>query len=193
MKYQLPQRFLLHIASTDPRKNTARVLKAFSNYISTTSDDIKLVLIGINKINLNTIINEIDLEKELINEIVLTGYVEDEDLPVVYNLSEVFLFPSLREGFGIPIIEAMACGVPVITSNSSSMPEVAGEEACLVNPFSTDNITKAINKVLTEEEYRKQLINYGLNRYTAFSWLRSANGALDIYKQFNNKNTEESC
>ena len=134
-KYNLPKQFLLHIGNTEPRKNTARVLKAFNKYNNNFSDEVKLVLIGLNESKLKSLLKDIGLEKELAKKIVLTGYVSDEDLPAVFNLSEMFLFPSLREGFGIPIIEAMACGVPVITSNTSSMPEVAGDAALLVDPL----------------------------------------------------------
>ncbi|MEM9679643.1 MAG: glycosyltransferase family 1 protein, partial [Bacteroidota bacterium] len=102
-KYKLPERFLLHIGNTDPRKNTARVLKAFYKYANTSSEELKLVLVGLNEAKLSTILKAIGLEKELADKMVLTGYVADEDLPVLFNLSEVFLFPSSREGFGIPI------------------------------------------------------------------------------------------
>ncbi|WP_299361833.1 glycosyltransferase family 1 protein [Winogradskyella sp.] len=187
-KYNLPEHFLLHIGNTDPRKNTARVLKAFYRYISEFSEDLKLVLVGFNEAKLNAILKAISLEEALSGKIILTGYVADKDLPVLFSLSELFLFPSLREGFGIPIIEAMACGVPVITSNTSSMPEVAGDAACLVDPKNTESIYKAIVKVRSNEAYKNQLIEKGFEQYTNFSWEKAAKKVLGVYKQFNNKN-----
>lgn len=169
-KYNLPEQFLLHLGNTDPRKNTARVLKAFYMYIYVYTEDLKLVIVGLNESKLSTILKSIDLEEELSDKIILTGYVVDTDLPILFSLSELFLFPSLREGFGIPIIEAMACGTPVITSNTSSMPEVAGDAACLVNPNSTENIYEAIAKVRSDKNYKNQLTEKGLARYTKFTW-----------------------
>ena len=182
--YNLPERFLFHFGNTDPRKNTARVLKAFDRYLKTKDSEIKLVLAGLNEDNLHSILKEIDLIVELRDNIVLTGYVADKDLPVIFNLSEVFLFPSLREGFGIPIIEAMACGVAVITSNTSSMPEVAGDAACLINPNSTESIYNAIDRVLTDLQYKDQLIRNGFQQCTNFSWENMAKNVLEVYNQF---------
>jgi glycosyltransferase involved in cell wall biosynthesis len=188
-KYQLPDQFLLHIGNTDPRKNTARVLEAFYQYIQETSEMMPLVLMGLNQAQLKTILKTTGLDNQLREYIVLTGYVADDDLPVIMHLSKLFLFPSLREGFGIPIIEAMACGVPVITSNTSSMPEVAGNAACLVVPTSTKSIFEAIIKIRTDSNYRATLVERGLERYKSFSWNHTAQKVLDIYQQFNNKNT----
>jgi glycosyltransferase involved in cell wall biosynthesis len=104
-KYNLPKHFLLHIGNTDPRKNTARVLKAFYKYVNTTSENLKLVLIGINEAKLKSILKDNGLEIELADKIILTGYVSDDDLPVVFNLSEAFLFPSLREGLEFQLLK----------------------------------------------------------------------------------------
>jgi len=187
-KYNLPEHFLLHLGNTDPRKNTARVLKAFYMYIYVYTEDLKLVLVGLNESKLSTILKSIDLEEELSDKIILTGYVVDTDLPILFSLSELFLFPSLREGFGIPIIEAMACGTPVITSNTSSMPEVAGDAACLVNPNSTEHIYEAIAKVRSDKNYKNQLTEKGLARYTKFTWENAARQVLGIYQTFNHNN-----
>lgn len=187
-KYNLPEQFLLHLGNTDPRKNTARVLKAFYMYIYVYTEDLKLVIVGLNESKLSTILKSIDLEEELSDKIILTGYVVDTDLPILFSLSELFLFPSLREGFGIPIIEAMACGTPVITSNTSSMPEVAGDAACLVNPNSTENIYEAIAKVRSDKNYKNQLTEKGLARYTKFTWENAARQVLGIYQTFNHNN-----
>lgn len=190
-KYNLPKQFLLHIGNTDPRKNTARVLKAFYIYQNIAVQPIKLVLVGLNKVNLLKILKSIGLENELADKIVLTDYVSNEDLPVIFNLSDVFLFPSLREGFGIPIIEAMACGVPVITSNTSSMPEVAGDAAYLVDPKEVKEIYNAILQIQTNKIFKNELVQKGIKQYQSFSWENAAKKVLNIYQKFNHKNIQK--
>ena len=139
-------------------------------------------MLGCNDDNLKIILAEIDAS-DLYEHIVLTGYIPDEDLPIIYHLAALFLFPSLREGFGIPIIEAMACGVPVITSNTSSMPEVAGDAAHLINPNNKEEITNGIMKILSDGNYKNGLIEKGLKRYKLFTWGFMARQVLDLYKQ----------
>lgn len=187
-KYGLPKDFFLHLGSTDPRKNTGRVLAAFYKYTNSFSEDIKLVLLGLDENKLNIILKSIGLKNELSNKIILAGYVDDKDLPVIFNLANLFLFPSLREGFGIPIIEAMACGVPVITSNTSSMPEVAGDAACLVNPKNIESIYDALVKVQSNNAFKSELIQKGSERYKLFSWQNTAKSVLEIYREFKKKN-----
>ena len=181
-KYKLPNQYLLHIANKDPRKNTKRVLMAFNEFLDLSTSKFKLVMLGCKEDDLKGILNEINAI-HLYNHIVLTGYVSDEDLPVIYGLSQILLFPSLREGFGIPIIEAMACGVPVITSNTSSMPEVAGDAAHLINPNKTEEITSGIIKILSDKNFKDELIQKGLKRYKSFTWGFMARQVLDLYKQ----------
>ncbi|NAS32699.1 glycosyltransferase [Flavobacteriaceae bacterium R38] len=186
-KYGLPEQFLLHIGNTDPRKNTQRVIEAFHLYANKNPDGSKLVLIGINQTKLHSILSELNLLNELENKIVLTGYVADEDLPVIFNMAQIFLFPSLREGFGIPIIEAMACGTPVITSKTSSMPEVAGDAALLVDPYKTEDIYNGITKITSDTHLKNELINKGLEHYKLFSWKNTAHDVLALYKQLYNE------
>jgi glycosyltransferase involved in cell wall biosynthesis len=184
-KYQLPDRFLLHLGSTDPRKNTKRVLAAFYHYKVNLFGACKLVIVGLNKSSLKRLLEQSKLLDEIQEDMILTGYVADKDLPVIFNMAQLFLFPSLREGFGIPILEAMACGVPVITSTTSSMPEVAGESACLVNPYKTAEISKAIVKTLYNHNYKNNLINKGIKQCKSFSWNHSAKEVLELYEQLN--------
>jgi len=115
--------------------------------------------------------------------IILTGYVSDEDLPAIYYLSKLFLFPSFREGFGIPIIEAMACGVPVITSNTSSMPEVAGDAAHIIDPNNPREICIGMIKITSDVNYSNELIQKGLLQSKKFSWNSMAIQVLEQYKQ----------
>jgi glycosyltransferase involved in cell wall biosynthesis len=186
IKYNLPDQYMLHLANKDPRKNTKNVLKAFNGFLNSTSTDYKLVMLGYNEQDLIKILTEIKANN-LIEKVVLLGYVPDQDLPAIYSLSQLFLFPSLREGFGIPIIEAMACGVPVITSNTSSMPEIAGDSACIVDPNDSDAIMQGILKISTDLEYKNELISKGLERCKKFSWNNMALQVLEVYKKMFNE------
>jgi len=181
-KYKLPEHFILHIGNTDPRKNTKRVLKAFYKYTSENCNRCKLVLVGLDRTYLETILVELNLLHELKAKIIITGYVLDEDLPILFNMAQVFLFPSLREGFGIPIIEAMASGVPVVTSNASSMPEVASNAALLVDPNKTEEIYNGIVKILSNNQFKEELIIKGIERSKSFSWVNVAYDVLKVYK-----------
>lgn len=181
-KYKLPEDYILHIANKDPRKNTKGVLIAFNKFLKTSTISYKLLMLGCKDADLKIMLNDIGA-KDLYEHIVLTGYVSDEDLPVLYYLSQLFLFPSLREGFGIPIIEAMACGVPVITSNTSSMPEVAGDAAHLIDPNKTEDICNGMIKIMSDDTYRNELIQKGLMQSKQFSWNKMAAQVLEEYKQ----------
>ncbi|GAA4270097.1 glycosyltransferase family 4 protein [Hyunsoonleella aestuarii] len=181
-KYKLPENYFLHIANKDPRKNTKKVLMAFKEFLGRTNSRQKLLMLGYKDAYLKILLNEIGAI-DLYDHIILTGYVSDDDLPVIYKLSQLFLFPSLREGFGIPIIEAMACGVPVITSNTSSMPEVAGNAAHLINPNKIEDISSAMLKIVSDENYKNMLIQRGLKRSKEFSWNKMAFQVLEQYKQ----------
>ena len=137
---------------------------------------------GYNKPTLQADLAELQLH-EVEQHIILPGYVADQDLPQVFQMAELFLFPSLREGFGIPVIEAMACGIPVITSNTSSMPEVAGDAAHLVDPYSTEQIVSAIASIRDSKVYYQSLVAKGLNRAKEFSWEAMAQKVLEKYKK----------
>jgi glycosyltransferase involved in cell wall biosynthesis len=181
-KYKLPDDYILHIANKDPRKNTKGVLIAFNEFIKTSTIRYKLLLLGCKDADLKIMLKDIGAVG-LREHIILTGYVLDEDLPVIYYLSQLFLFPSLREGFGIPIIEAMSCGVPVITSNTSSMPEVAGDAAHIIDPNKTEDICNGMIKIISDDNYRNELIQRGLIQSKQFSWNSMAFQVLEQYKQ----------
>ena len=179
--YKLPDRFLFFLGNTDPKKNTKGTLKAFSDYLKKTGDDMYLVMLDYEQSELEKLLTEIG-DKELINRIILTGYVVNTDLPAIYNLCKVFLYPSLRESFGIPMLEAMRCGAPVITSNTSSMPEVSGGAAHIIDPFKPEEITEGIIKILSDEAYRNKLIEKGFRQSAKFSWKNMAKKVLELYK-----------
>lgn len=181
-KYKLPEKFFFFLGNTDPKKNTKGTLKGVSDFLKKSNSDHKLVMLDYDKGELNKILEDIG-DPELMDKIVLTGYVKNTDLPAIYSLCDIFLYPSLRESFGIPILEAMACGVPVITSNTSSMPEVSGDASYLVNPLKSTEITTAIETVLQNVELRNDLVEKGLSRYKKFSWANSAQEVLNLYNQ----------
>lgn len=180
-KYHLPDNFFFFLGNTDPKKNTKGTLKAFSDFLKQTGSNHKLVMLDYDKIELNKLLVEIN-DTNLINNIVLTGYVVNTDLPAIYSQCDVFLYPSLRESFGIPMLEAMSCNVPVITSNTSSMPEVSGDAAHIVDPFKPEEITEGIIKILNNEDYRKSLCEKGLERSKQFSWKNMAKEYLKQYE-----------
>ena len=181
-KYHLPDHYFFFLGNTDPKKNTKGTLKAFSDFIKQTGSDYYLVMLDYDHNELAKLLEDIG-DKSLINRIILTGYVINTDLPSIYCQSEVFLYPSLRESFGIPMLEAMACGVPVITSNTSSMPEVAGTAACIINPFKPGEITEAIIRILNDKTLNASLVAKGYDQAAKFSWKAMAQSVREIYRE----------
>lgn len=181
-KYHLPERFFFFFGNTDPKKNTPGVLKALSLFLKSSGEKIPLVMLDFDRTELARIISEIG-DPELSHYVQLTGYVPNVELPALYSLSTVFLYPSLRESFGIPMLEAMACGVPVITSNTSSMPEVGGNAALFIDPFKPEEITEAMNRLVADTALREQLISAGFNNAMRFSWASMARNVLKLYEK----------
>lgn len=130
---------------------------------------------------LNQILRDIE-EPRLIEHIVLSGYINNLDLPAIYSMSSLFLYPSLRESFGIPVLEAMRCGTPVVTSNTSSMPEVSGDGALFVDPARPQEIAEAIAKMMTDENLRNEYVKKGFDRSAKFSWENMAKEVLNLYE-----------
>ncbi len=181
-KYNLPDKFFFHLGNTDPKKNTIGVLKAYSDFRKRYEEDIPLVMLDFDRQELNRMLTEIG-NKKLIDHILLTGYVINTDLPAIYSQCEIFLYPSLRESFGIPMLEAMKCGVPVITSNTSSMPEVSGGAAMIINPCKPEEITDAMIKLLEDENIKSIIIKEGFEQAKKFSWKNMATDVLKLYKE----------
>lgn len=181
-KYHLPDKFFFHLGNTDPKKNTIGVLKAYSDFLKKSEQKIPLVMLDFDRNELGRMLREIG-DEHLIENIQLTGYVANTDLPAVYSQCTLFLYPSLRESFGIPILEAMACGVPVITSNTSSMPEISGNAAFMVDPFKPETIVDAMLTLMKEDLKRNELIKNGFVQAAKFSWYAMAEKVLNIYKE----------
>ncbi|WP_418791065.1 glycosyltransferase family 4 protein [Phosphitispora sp. TUW77] len=174
-RYRLPAKFILYVGNRKPHKNVQRLIEAFSKL----STDFSLVLIGKADRRLVSQAENMGLTGRL----VFTGDVTENDLPVLYNLAGLFVFPSLYEGFGLPPLEAMACGTPVITSNRSSLPEVAGEAAALVDPYSSEELAAAIDRVLKDEGLCRQMRENGLLQAAKFSWEETARQTLEVYEE----------
>lgn len=181
-KYNLPDRFFFFFGNTDPKKNTAGVLKALSLFLQSSDEKIPLVMLDFDRAVLDKLIGDIG-DPNLKDYIKLTGYVPNTELPAIYGLCTIFLYPSLRESFGIPMLEAMACGVPVITSNTSSMPEVGGNAALLIDPFKPEEITTAIKRLLSDQDLRDRLIKAGFDNAARFSWKAMAENVLKLYHE----------
>jgi glycosyltransferase involved in cell wall biosynthesis len=188
--YNLPNQYFFFLGNTDPKKNTKGTLKAFSDYLKQTVSNHKLVMLDYDKIELNKLLVEID-DTNLVNHIVLTGYVINTDLPAIYSQCDVFLYPSLRESFGIPMLEAMSCNVPVITSNTSSMPEISGGAAHVINPFNPEEITQGLIEILQNATYRKSLCDKGLERSKQFSWNNMARDYLKLYELIDSEHSKK--
>lgn len=180
-KYSLPDHFMFYLGNTEPRKNIHNLLKAYSELTSLDNNVPYLVITNIQASFLETVRKNLSLEN-LSQKIILIGYADSEDLAALYNLADFFLYPSLREGFGLPILEAMACGTPVITSLASAMPEIAQDAALLVDPFDYRQIKLGMIRLMTEDNLRKELSRKGLERVKAFTWKASAERMLSVYE-----------
>lgn len=167
--------YILGIGANEYRKNSKSLIEAFEKYKADTKNNTKLVVIG-----KKWKYSEVEMAT---SDIIYTGYVSDEDLVALYNGAMVFVFPSLYEGFGLPPLEAMHCGTPVITSNTTSLPEVVGEAAVLVEPESIDQIKDAIIKIENDNEFRENLIMKGFEQIKKFSKERTINGIKNIYNE----------
>lgn len=179
-KYLLHEPYLLFLGSLTRRKNLARALQAFT-LVARSRPGLRFVLVG-PRAWLNTPVEQIVRSLQIEDRIQLTGPVPDTDLPYFYSAAQAFVFPSLYEGFGFPPLEAMACGTPVITSNCSSLPEVAGDAALLVDPTSIEAIAGAIEQVLSDPSLADELRQRGLQQAARFSWPDAARATLTLYQ-----------
>src|SRR5688500_3144287 len=177
--YKLPPRFVLYVGTIEPRKNLTRLVDAFAEARARGVAH-HLVCVGpygwssrdlsgrIERLGLNGVVH-------------FTGYARFEDLPAIYNLGDFFVFPSLYEGFGLPVVEAMASGIPVITSNTSSLGEIAGDAAETIDPMSTDALAEAVFRLATDADRRREFAGKGLLRAQFFSWTQTAKEMLAVY------------
>ncbi len=179
-KYHLPEQFILFLGNTAPKKNTNNAVDAYIKYCDNFSEPMPMVILDYDKSLLEEKLKKCN-RQELLKNFIFLGFIASDEMPLMYNAATLFLYPSLRESFGLPILEAMGCGTPVITSNTSSMPEVSGNAALLVDPFSTNDIAEKIAEILTNVSLKNDLIQKGIVRAAEFTWKRSAENLLSIY------------
>ncbi len=179
-KYDLPDKFFLFLGTLEPRKNLPKLLSAFLQAADAIPHSLVLSgAIGWKNDELLSMMKN----SAAADRINLTGFVDTADIPALLSQADVFVYPSLYEGFGLPVLEAMACGTAVITSNTSSMPEVAGDAALLVNPQSAEEISNAIRILAVDENRKTVLREKGLKRADEFSWKKAAEETLDVYRR----------
>lgn len=188
--------YILYVGSEHPRKNLAGLLRAFKKLKKERRfKDLKLIKVGkaggreadFRKQTLD-IIQTLELDKEVI----FTEFVPKEELPFYYSGAECFVFPSLFEGFGLPPLEAMACGCPVITSNVASLPEIIGNTGLLIDPHNVNEITQALGEVLGDDNLKRELRTKGLERARGFSWEKAAKETMEVYREVENKLKRQS-
>ncbi len=180
-RYRVTHPYILSVGTLEPGKNLVRVVRAFARLRREGAGDYHLLLVG----DIGWLYHEIFAEVRrlgLKEQVRALGHIPDDDLPLAYNCAELLVFPSLNEGFGLPVLEAMACGVPVVTSNCSALPEVAGDAACLVDPYDEAAIARGMESVLGDVSKREDLVQRGLKRSTVFSWKRTARETLEVYE-----------
>ena len=173
--------YFFFLGNTDPKKNTERTLIAYSKYLEMSNVKRKLLMADLDRGYLEEIINRNDIGN-IRDHIVMPGYIKNADLPFIYNNAFAFLYTSLRESFGIPLLEAMACGTPVITSNTSSMPEIGGPEVIMVNPQNTQEITEKMLLLEKDEALYQKQKEIGIIRAQQFSWKYTAEQLLMVYE-----------
>lgn len=172
--------YVLSVGTLQPRKNYVRLIEGFIQFQEETGTSAHLLIAG----GRGWLYDDILAEAQKYESVRLLGFVEDEDLPALYRGANVFAFTSLYEGFGLPVLEAMACGTPVVCSNTSSLPEVAGDSALLVDPQSPDELIEAMIRAFGDEGLREEMVDRGLAQAAGFTWERSARQLLGVIESF---------
>ena len=185
-RYHLPSRFILGLGTLQPRKNFERLIEAYAHVRKKLGDEISLVIAGGRGWMYQGIFQRVE-ELGLQDMVCFPGYVADEDLPALYTLADLFVFPSLYEGFGLPPLEAMACETPVVTSNVSSLPEVVGDAALMVDPHDVRALAEAMQEFLSDRDLRIEMVRRGVVRAQRFSWSQAARKLLDVYRKMISK------
>ncbi|MBI4318692.1 MAG: glycosyltransferase family 4 protein [Chloroflexi bacterium] len=181
-KYRIDFPFILSIGVIEPRKNLGRLIRAYALLKARGGFAHKLLIVGRKGWLYEGVFHTV-AELGLDKDVIFLGYVSDSDLPVLYNLADVFAFPSLYEGFGFPVLEAMACGTPVVSSNRSSLPEVVGEAGLLASPDDVGAIAAALDQMLNDSHLRDDLVQRGLQRARQFTWQRAAERIVEVYSR----------
>jgi glycosyltransferase involved in cell wall biosynthesis len=178
-RQRLPERVVLFVGTLEPRKNLTRLVEAFARV---RDGKTKLVLAGGKGWLYDDLFARVEA-LELGDEVIFPGYVKNEDLPLWYNAATLVAYPSLYEGFGLPVLEAQACGTPVLTSNVSSLPEAAGDAALLVDPYDVGSLAEGLQRLLSESNLRRELSERGLAHAEQFSWHQAAGETARVYRR----------
>lgn len=184
-KYMIDFPFVLFVGNLEPRKNIPTLFKAFSQ-CKKKIPELKLIIIGQKGWKYAEVFKTIKF-LHLEKEVIFLQYIPHEDVPALYNAARLFVYPSLYEGFGLPPLEAMQCGTPVITSNTSSLPEVIGDGGFMVDPLDIQDLTEKMLQLLTDDQTRKENIRYNLARSQQFSWKKCAKQTLEVYEDICSK------
>ncbi len=178
-KYNLPKDFILSLGSIEPRKNIVGLISAYEKLRDQNKINNKLVIAGEKAWCYKKIFENWEKSKYK-KDIIFPGFIEEEDKPYLYNLTKLFVYPSFYEGFGFPALEAMACGVPVVTSFVSSLPEVCQDAALLIDPYNIDDLALGVYNGIVDKNLRQRLINKGLGRVKEFRWEECAKSVLSV-------------
>ena len=178
-KYNLPDKFILYLGTIEPRKNLIGLIKGYEIFKARCENAPELVIAG-TKGWLYEDIFKTAQQSKYSKDIIFTGFIEDEDKPDLYNLASLFVYPSFYEGFGFPPLEAMACGVPTVTSNVSSLPEIVGQAGIMVDPYKPEELASAMEMILTDEKLRQRLSQKGIEQAKKFSWEKCAENTFRI-------------
>lgn len=183
--YGIENDYILYIGGFSPRKNIIGLIEAFSKLVLKHKKDIKLVIAGKKGLSYERYRNRAE-SLGILDKVLFPGFIPIEHLPFLYSAAELFVYPSFYEGFGLPPVEAMACGTPVIASNTTSIPEIVGNNALLINPWDTEELFQAMLKTLEDSSLRESLITKGFIRSSELSWDKTALHTLKAYNKIIN-------
>lgn len=188
-KYSISGDYILYVGGFSPRKNILGLINAYSMYVDQNpKSNIKLLIVGYKGKSYSIYKSRVE-ELHLSNKVVFTGFIPVEHMPLFYNAAEVLAYPSFYEGFGLPPLEAMSCGIPIIASNATSIPEIIGDAAYYIDPYNIDELFLAIKEVLNNKELRKDLVEKGLNKCSEYTWEKTAEETINAYKALYDKKT----
>jgi glycosyltransferase involved in cell wall biosynthesis len=186
-KYGIRKNFILTVGPLGTRKNHDRLIDAYSILPEYIREDYQLIITGEKKGTYNNLLKKAS-KSCLVDDIVFTGFIPEKEMPMVINAASLFVFPSLYEGFGIPLLEAMACGTPLSASNVSSIPEVVGGAALLFDPYNINEMANVIDRAITDKDLRQKLVQRGFERIKKYSWENTAKEVLGVFEEvYNNR------
>lgn len=185
LRYGITGNYILNVGGRDPQKNTAFLVEGFLELKKNKKFSERLVIVGFLNYEKTDFYKDLN-NSEFKNEVFFIEFASEGDLVQLYNGAEIFIFPSLYESFGMPPLEAMACGVPVIASNTGAIPEIVGEAAILINPKNKEELKATLSRLLEDQGMRQEMIRRGFERIKKFSWLKMATETLSVYAKLKN-------